>query len=123
MAKKTNYGTEHENLHELLQCDYIETDIPDMIIKESDVIKKLVERIITELDPHLKVSFTSKVEKEIMTTLKEDYEAIEILREVTDNMLHQVIRNDGHLEIFEPEDEITIHPMWHLKKEKHTYSR
>ena len=118
MSKKTKYGTEHENLHELLQCDYIETDIPDMIIRESDVIKKLTELIITQLDPYLKVSFTDKIEKAIITKIEEDYNVIEILREVTDGILQQVIRNDGDLEISEPEEEITINPLWHFKSNK-----
>jgi hypothetical protein len=114
MSIKTSCGTEHENLHELLQCEYNETDIPDMIIKESNVIKKLTQLIITQLDPHLKVSFTDKIEKELITTLEEDYEVVEILREVTDGLLNQIILNDGHLEITEPTRE-HIDSTWYFK--------
>ena len=102
-------------VEDLIHTEYYETDTPELIITENGHIERISKAIIEHLKPHLKVSFTEKVQREVIGHIEEDYAVIERLTAITDNLLSHMIDHIGDNVIDETSDSKSLHYMWHWK--------
>jgi len=109
-------------LEDILNSNYLESDTPELLITENGCIPRIVSYIIESLDDNLKKSFKVNKQKqeEFIDNLSEDYNFIEKLISVSDNLLEHIIRNYGELEISETlNDNISnISDIWKFSREE-----
>jgi hypothetical protein len=97
-------------IEDLIRDKYYETDVPELLITENAHIERISKQMFESIRDSLKKSFK---EKEIISHLEEDYNFIEKLTGITDELLYHMIRDIGHYKIAETKSE-NIHPMWYL---------
>ena len=116
---------EYETLSEIINGEYLESDIPELIITESRHIERITKAFLTiileHIEPHLKKSFESKknnIIDEIIASAEEDYCITENVRSVVDDVLVHMRDSYGELKIDSNSDNKSVHRMWELPREK-----
>ena len=106
-------------LEDILNSDYLESDIPELLITENEHIPNIVSYIIESLDDNLKKNFKENKQKqeEFIDKLSEDYGFIEKLRSISDNLLEHIIGSSGELEISETQNN-NINNIWKFTREE-----
>lgn len=106
-------------LEDILNSDYLESDIPELLITENGHIPNIVSYIIESLDDNLKKNFKENKQKqgEFIDKLSEDYGFIEKLRSISDNLLEHIIGSSGELEISETQNN-NINNIWKFTREE-----
>ena len=114
------YGT----LSEIVNGEYLESDIPELIITENSHIERITKAfliiILEHIEPHLKKSFESKkneIIKEILESAEDDYDITEKIRYVVDDVLVHMRDSYGELRIDNNSSSGNIHRMWELPRE------
>ena len=107
--KKINWG---DNLivEDLIQDEYYESDVPELIITENGHIEEICKCIFECLGDNLKKNFK---QKEMISCLEEDRNLIEKLTDITDDLLCHMIKNIGHYNIDETIEE-KMNAIWYL---------
>ena len=117
----------YNTLSDLINCEYLESDIPELLIIENghieNITKAILETTLTHLEPYLKKSFENKKDeiiKQIVGSVEEDYCIIEKVRCVLDNLLNHIDNSDGELKIDNNSSGNSgrINKLWELPKEK-----
>jgi hypothetical protein len=102
-------------VEDLIHTEYYETDTPELIITENGHIERISKAIIEHLKPYLKVSFTTKVQDELIGHIEEDYAVIEGLTAITDSLLSHMIDHIGNNAIDETAEVKPLNSLWHFK--------
>ena len=115
----------YNTLSDLINCEYLESDIPELLITENghieNITKEILETTLTHLEPYLKKNFENKkneIIKEILESAEEDYDITEKIRYVVDDLLVHMRDSYGELRIDNNSSSGNIHRMWELPKEK-----
>ncbi|MGE5438143.1 MAG: hypothetical protein ACM3O3_13095 [Syntrophothermus sp.] len=103
----------YENLSDLINNEYFETDKPDLLIKESNVIEEISKIVISHLEPYLKAKFSLLKQKKVIKEIEEDYDTIETLKNISDDLLLNIDKNHGKLE-FKEENFDKVSKCWNL---------
>lgn len=101
-------------IEDLIQTKYIESDVPELLITENGVIQTIVKEILSndKIKDSLKKNFK---QNDAISTLEEDYNLIEKLTTISENLLWHIIGEIGHYVIDETKSE-SVSSFWHINK-------
>ena len=104
---------QYENLSDLINNEYFETDLPELLIKESNVIEEITKHVIKHLEPYLKANFSLLKKKQVIKEIEEDCNTIEILNQINESLISKIDNKHGELE-FKEENFDKISDCWKL---------
>ncbi len=103
---------DYDTLSDIINCEYLETETPELLITESPIIEKVLKIIFDRIKNDLKKKFD---QTKVISELREDSELVDAFIEISEDLLSHIDSNFGELELNQ-EQESKIHPMWYLNK-------
>lgn len=98
-------------LEDIINSEYLESDLPENLIDENQNIKDIVKYILDELEEKavLKNKFNRK---DFINEMYEDYNLLDKVREVSDDILVHIRESYGNLEVIDNRSNSEISDIW-----------
>ena len=102
-----------KNISDIINSKYLETELPELLITESGIIKDISKIILESVKDNLKKSFKDKQITELISKLSEDQELIENLLVISEQLLNHIDNEYGSYQL--KEKEYKISDIWKFK--------